>query len=77
MTKQINSKETISGISIMRIRVFFRHVVSWHQESFGLTWLKERLSIDENTASVLAGELVAQGYTERAQNAEYRFTDKA
>ena len=76
MTKQINSKETISGTSIMQIRDFFRHVASWQQESFGLLWLKERLSIDEDTASVLAQKLVAQGYIERALKDEYRFTDK-
>lgn len=60
----------------MQIRDFFRHVASWHQDSFELSWLKERLSIDEGTAAVLAGELAAENYVERTQNGEYSLTER-
>ncbi len=76
MTLQIRTSDTISGIPIKRVRSFFQHVVSCHQESFELTWLQDQLTLDEQSATALASELVAQGYLKPLGNSAYRLTDK-
>ena len=62
MTLQIKSADAVSGIPIMQVREFFRHIVAWHKASFDLPCLRERLSLDDTSAMALASELVAQGY---------------
>lgn len=76
MTLQIKSTDRISGIPIKHVRSFFRHVVSWHQDSFELPWLQDQLSLNKESAMTLALELVAQGYVEPQENGAYKFTDK-
>ena len=76
MTLQIRSKDTISGIPIINVRDFFRHLVSWHQHSFFLSDLQERLSLDERSALALAAELETQGYVKGEENGVYAITDK-
>lgn len=77
MTLQIKSADAVSGIPIMQVREFFRHIVAWHKDSFDLPCLREQLSLDDTSAMALASELVAQGYAEEPQNGVYKFTDKA
>jgi predicted nucleotidyltransferase len=76
MTLQIKSTGTISGTPIKQVRSFFRHVVSWHHDSFELAWLQRQLSLNERSALALVSELVTEGYVELAQNGEYKITVK-
>lgn len=73
---QINNNDTLAGVPIKQVRLFFREVVGWHSESFDLSWLGEKLTLDETSARNLALELVAQGYAEAPENDEYKITDK-
>lgn len=73
---QINNRDTLAGVSIKQVRSFFREVVGRHSESFNLSWLGEKLTLDETSARNLALELVAQGYAEAPANDEYKITDK-
>jgi hypothetical protein len=76
MTLQIRSADTISGIPIKEVRRFFQHVVAWHHDSFNLQWLQDQLSLDENSATTLALELIAYGYVEPPQNGAYKLTEQ-
>jgi hypothetical protein len=76
MTLQIKSTDAVSGIPMMRVRAFFKRIVSWHNDAFDLTYLRDQLSLDKKSAIALASELVAQGYVEAPKNGVYRFTDK-
>ncbi len=77
MTLQIKSTDAISGVPIVRVRSFFQHIVSWHNDSFDLPRLQEHLSLDKKSALALALELVAQGYVEAHESGTaYKFTDK-
>lgn len=60
----------------MKVRDFFRHLVSWHQHSFQLVRLQEQLSLDEGAALALAAELETQGYIKAPENGVYPFTEK-
>jgi hypothetical protein len=76
MTLQIKSTDAVSGIPIVQVRDFFQRIVSWHTDSFNLTYLRDQFSLDEKSAMALASELVVQGYVE-AQEGEYKLTDKS
>jgi hypothetical protein len=75
MTLQIRSKNTLSGIPIIKVRDFFRHLVSWHQRSFFLSDLQEQFSLDEGFALALAAELETQGYVKGEENGVYAITE--
>jgi predicted transcriptional regulator len=76
MTLQIRTIDTISGISIKRVRGFFRYLVAWHQHSFELPRLQQHLSLDNESALALVAELESQGYIKRPENGVYTFTEK-
>jgi hypothetical protein len=76
MTLQISSADTISGIPIKKVRGFFRHLVTWHEHSFELPRMQEQLSLDTESALVLATELQTQGYVNSPERGVYTFTDK-
>jgi predicted transcriptional regulator len=61
---------------MMRVRDFFRHLMSWHQHSFQLQRLRAHLSLDEESALSLAAELETQGYVKAPENGVYQFTEK-
>jgi predicted nucleotidyltransferase len=60
----------------MKVRNFFRRLVSWHQHSFQLQRLREHLSLNEGSAFALAAELETQGYLKALENGVYQFTEK-
>jgi hypothetical protein len=76
MTLQIKSTDVVSGIPIIEVRDFFRHIASWHHDSFDLADLREQFSLDEKSAMALASELVAQGYVAAPKKGVYKFSDK-
>jgi len=76
MTLQIRSADRISGISIKKVRGFFRHLVSWHQHSFELPRLQEELSLERQSALALVGELESKGYLKPPEKGVHAFTDK-
>lgn len=73
MTMQINPANRIAGVPIKQVRSFCREVA---RSNFNLKWLRDKLTLDDESARNLALELVAQGYVEALENNEYKLTDK-
>jgi hypothetical protein len=76
MTIQIGRGEVIAGVPTKDVRDLFRYVVAWHRDSFELTLLQERLSLEENAALALTQELITLGYIVIGENGTYAMTDK-
>lgn len=73
MTMQINSADRIGGVPIKQVRSFCREIA---RSNFNLKWLRDKLTLDDESAQNLSLELVAQGYVEALDNGEYKLTDK-
>lgn len=76
MTLQIGKGQHITGVPLILVRDFFRHIVAWHGHSFELSQLQERLGLSEAPAVALAEELIVHGYIARGPDHDYALTDK-
>jgi hypothetical protein len=80
MTFQSKSADTVSCVPIMRVRDFFRGIVSHHHDAFNRSTflhLRAELSLGKKSATALASNLVIQGYVEaQNSNLEYVITEK-
>jgi predicted nucleotidyltransferase len=81
MTMQVNSKQTLAGVSVLDLRRFFRQLVAHHQNSFNKKWLLKELQLTHSQTDGVLEELATQGYLSLApsqhQAPEYRMTDLA
>jgi predicted nucleotidyltransferase len=81
MTMQVNSRQTLAGLSILQLRRFFRQLVAHHQNSFSKKWLLKELPLTDSQADRVLEELASQGYISLAPSQhdapEYRMTDVA
>ena len=77
---QINSRQTIGGVSSLQVRRFFRHVVAHHHDSFDRAWLLSYLQLREPQADQLLKGLASQGFISLESprnNLQYHLTDLA
>lgn len=80
MTMQIDSRQTIGGISFLQVRRFFRHVVAHHHDSFDRAWLLSYLQLSEPEGGQLLEGLASEGFIsiESPQNNhQYQLTNQA
>lgn len=73
---QIGDSDEIAGVPIRRVRDCFRHILSWHRNSFDLGLLQERLAVDKELARAVTQSLIAQEYVKPLDGDSYEFTDK-
>lgn len=80
MTMQIDRRQTIGGVSFLRVRRFFRHVAAHHHDFFDRRWLLSDLQLSEPQADELLEGLAKKGFILiecQQRNLRYRLTDLA
>jgi predicted nucleotidyltransferase len=81
MTMQINSGQTLAGVSILEFRRFFRLLVSHHHESFDKEWLVKQLQLSDAQGDRVLEELAGHGYISlgpsQHKKFEYQITELA
>jgi hypothetical protein len=78
---QINSGQTLSGVSILEVRRFFRLLVAYHHESFDKEWLVKQLQLNDAQGDRVLEELAGYGYVSlgpsQHKEFEYQITELA
>ena len=81
MTMQINSRQTLGGVSLLELRRFFRLIVAHHHKSFPKEWLLRELRLSDVQSDAVLGELARQGYItlgpSQTKEPEYQITELA